>query len=1009
MIPKEVIPPADPVNVSAIDGLLTISEAYDQKLEGTVTGKSGGAVLTGTGTDFKEIVAGQKIVIAPKTYEVLSSDSTTLTLKANLTEDITDQPVYIAGSFLSLKDVNAAELLSIDGKANIRTSGSLTADSFTGDGSKLTGLSSANLKGLIPKEIIPPTDPVNVSAIDGLLTISEAYDQKLAGTVTGKSGGAVLTGTGTDFKEIVAGRKIVIATKTYEVLNSDATTLTLKANLTEDITDQPVYLAGSFLSLIDVNAAELLRIDAKANLTTSGSVTADSFTGDGSKLTSLSTVQLKGIISADNLPPDVFTTDVNGLLTITQIYDQQLAGTVSGTKGEDTLTVKNVNLNLLSTGQKIRITSEVFQVKSITDDKLILEPALADTITDQPVFMAGSFLSLKDVNATEVLTVNAVGTISSSGTVNAKGFTGDGSGLINLSALAIEGVIPDKNLPPERPVRISEIDGLLTIVEAYDRELAGEVSGTKDGVVLTGTGTSFAVLSPGQKIRVSTQVAEVLSINGETLTLKNPLTDTVTDQSVYIAGNFLSLKDINNTEVLAIDAEGNVAASGSLTAKDFTGDGSKLSNIDVAALKGVISVDNLPPGESSSNINGLLTVNGAYDRELIGTVSGEKDSTTLTGTGTNFKTSLSDGQKIRIATTFFDILTVSSDTELTLQAPIAEKLDNQGFFAAGDFLSLIDTDKRNIATINGKGDVYTHGTVTAGKFAGDGFLLYALQASQMQGVVAPEQTPGYISLSCSGAVVNGEEKTTLTWHTRSLDNLIVEYPFNGRRELLSTGDLGIPSARGIALQQPSFDLNLYQTTTITLTGVKKGVGVVAQQQVTITVIQNANQFTAQLKYEGYNLAYILISCGARFGLYQLTEQNLLTVATAIKNNGFGKDEAVAAIQAYYKNGGQTWDPSVYDLILNQVFDGDLQYQVNNAMMLYDTGTELPDLLKAISEQFNLNTITDQNVKYLATGTLYTRRYTLTDIFRFIPQFFRSAGGEWLPQQHGVILLVVCSK
>jgi hypothetical protein len=1007
VIPIEIIPVPEPVNVSAINGQLTITETYDKKLAGTVSGKSGEAILTGTGVDFKGILAGQKIVIATKTYGVLSSEPAKLTLKSNLTEDIKDQAVYIAGNFLSLKDVNVAELLTIDAQANIETSGAIRAGSFTGDGSKLTSLSTSELKGVIAPGNLPPE--VFTSDINGRLTITETYDQKLDGAVSGNKGEDILTVKDVDLKLLSAGQKIRIATQILEIRSIADDKLTLQLALTDTITDQPIYMAGSFLSLKDVNATELLNIDAKANIATSGSISAGSFAGDGSKLTSLSTTELKGVIAAGNLPPEVFTSDVTGLFTITEAYDQKLDGTVSGAKGDDTLTVKDVDLKLLSAGQKIRIATQILEIKSITNDKLTLQPALTDTITDQPVYVAGNFLLLKDVNDAGVLTIGSAGSINSSGSVKAKDFTGDGSGLTNLPASSIEGVIPDKNLPPVRPVKISEISGLLTITEAYDQKLDGTVSGAKDDVILTGTGTSFKTLTAGQKIRVSTQIFEVISISEDTLTLKDPLTDAITDQLVYIAGGFLSLKDVNNADVLAIGQKGNIVSSGSVQATDFTGDGSKLTNISVSELRGIIRSENLPPVESSSNLNGLLTINGAYDRKLAGTVSGEKDSNTLKGNGTSFKALLSDGQKIKIAKTIFDILTITSETELILLNPLQEKFDDEAAFMAGDFLSLIDTDRKNITTISSKGDVYTHGVVRANKFEGEGSALHALQAAQLQGLISPVQTPRYINVICDKPVLNGEETATLSWSTNVIDELKLQYPLNGQLRSLSTNDNSVSTiGTTIVLQQTSFPLSLYQTTTVTLTGVKSGIPV-SQQQVTVTVIQNTNQYTAQLKYEGFNLTYIINLCGARFGLATLNEQNLLTLAGAIKNNSFNRDEAIAAIRAYYKNGGQSWDPSVHDLILYQVFDGDLQFQINAEMLQHSPGTALPDLLVTVSAKFGLSGMTDQNVKYLATGVNNTEQYPLGDIFRFIPQFFRNAGGVWLPQQHGIILQSVCSK
>jgi len=851
----------------------------------------------------------------------------------------------------------------------------------------------------------------------------------LSGTLSVLANSDTITGKDTQFKaELREGELVNINGVNYTVKSiTDKESFIINGTIANAFTNAKGTVRRDVLSVWDnnnklafyISKEGMVGINKKPQtaLDVGGNVSAASFTGDGSGLINLSASKIEGRIDKKNLPPadPINISDINGVLTITETYDQKLAGTVSGTRETDVLTGTGIDFTKLTAGQKIRIGTKIVEVLSSEQDKITLKTKLTDDIHDQPVYVGGNFLSLKDTEGKELLTIDAKGGIKTNGPVIASGFTGDGSGLNNLSASKIEGRIDKKNLPPADPVNISDISGLLTITEAYDQKLEGTVSGAKDSETLTCTGIDFSRLSAGQKVRLATHVVEIRSFENNTITINGGLPEGVTDQSIFVAGSFLSLKNMTGAEVLGIDGTGAINTTGiihtrgSVTAAGFAGDGSKLTNLSAAELRGPISVDNLPPLDFPSDVNGQLTINGAYDQRHEGTVSGNPGSAVLTGTGTNFKKVLADGQKIRVATTVVEILTVTSDTELTLLNLLVEELINQTFFTTGNFLSLVDTDKRNIAQIDKNGDVYTHGKIVASQFAGDGASLVNLQTAQLQGIVPPGQIAQYINLLSDKTVLNGEETATLSWASHSIDELRLHYLLDGQLKALSTKDEPTNSTgSSIGLQQSSFPLNLYQTTTITLTGLRSGV-TVYQQQVTITVIQNINQYIAQIRHEGYSLPLVVSMSANRFGLAALNEQNLLKLAGAVKNNNFDRNSAIDSIRDYYKNSGQAWDPSVYDLLLYQVFDGDLQYQINAVIKQLATTNTLPDVLVQLGHQFPIGALTDKNVRYLATGIYGIKAYPLAEIFRSIPQFFRTEGGVWLPQQHGIILQSICSN
>ncbi|MFH6990794.1 hypothetical protein ACHRVW_23965, partial [Flavobacterium collinsii] len=105
-------------------------------------------------------------------------------------------------------------------------------------------------------------------------------------------------------------------------------------------------------------------------------------------------------------------------------------------------------------------------------------------------------------------------------------------------------------------------------------EITGTLSGTTGTTTLNGTGTKFQTeLSVNQKIQIAKTVFEVAAITSDTqLTVKNVLTDTITNATAFAAGNFLKLVDINGATVASVDGTGNVTAAG------FRGDASGLTD-----------------------------------------------------------------------------------------------------------------------------------------------------------------------------------------------------------------------------------------------------------------------------------------------------------------------------------------------------------------------------------------------------------------------------------------------
>ncbi|CAI2768338.1 hypothetical protein [Flavobacterium collinsii] len=1039
IVPESSLPA---VKVSAIEGLLTITETYDTEITGTLSGTTGTTTLKGTGTKFQtELSVNQKIQIAKTVFEVVAITSDTqLTVKNVLTDTITNATAFAAGNFLKLVDINGATVASIDGTGNV------TAAGFRGDASGLTGIPANKLIGIVPESSLPAT---KVSAIEGLLTITETYDTEITGTLSGTTGTTTLKGTGTKFQtELSVNQKIQIAKTVFEVaaITKD-TQLTVKNVLTDTITNATAFAAGNFLKLVDINGATVASVDGTGNVTAAG------FRGDASGLTDIPANKLIGIVPESSLPATKVSA-IEGLLTITETYDTEITGTLSGTTGTTTLNGTGTKFHTeLSVNQKIQIAKTVFEVVAITSDtQLTVKNVLTDTITNATAFAAGNFLKLVDINGATVASIDGLGNIK------AAGFRGDASGLTDIPANQLKGIVPESSLPA---VKVSAIEGLLTITETYDTEITGTLSGTTGTTILNGTGTKFHTeLSVNQKIQIAKTVFEVAAITNDTqLTVKNVLTDTITNATAFAAGNFLKLVDINGVTVASVDGTGNVTAAG------FRGDASGLTDIPANQLKGIVPESSLPAVKVSA-IEGLLTITETYDAEITGTLSGTTGTTTLNGTGTKFHTELSVNQKIQIAKTVFEVVAITSDTQLTVKNVLADTIADATAFAAGNFLKLVDINGATVASVDGTGNVTAtrftgdasglknipadeitgdldlKGNLTAAEFIGNGSKLKALDAAQITGLLSsavipevdatkikgvinlalipdlpgskisgelginqiPTLTPNkvekYISVIANQTILFNETGVSLSWSTKSVANLQVQYLYNGIIVNLSS------SNNDINLNQSVYSIkNLYQNTVLTFISTDLMGNILDQHQLYITIIQTVNQYAKQLRWESFGCAYVIEQVANRFNLSELTTTSLTTLATAICRAGYIDSDAFRYIPQYYRNLGEKWDVAIYGGILSRIYleEGISQGQINvfAKKIVLSGATPLVVITKVVTE-FNLQNSSSINVTGVGVAIKFAG-ISAGDAFRYVASYYRSVNQPWSPEVQGAAL------
>jgi hypothetical protein len=264
----------------------------------------------------------------------------------------------------------------------------------------------------------------------------------------------------------------------------------------------------------------------------------------------------------------------------------------------------------LAAEQVIMIDGRQFSIKSITDDTHAeLLGVAATAIKDKPVYVLADLLKITDGSTAgkTVFYISGDGNIGAgtnapkhkldvAGSIGAKDITGgiitagklygDGIGITNIQASALNGKIPLDNLPL---LKLNTITGGFSIEQDYDKELTGIISGTNGLATITGVGTLFLTeLVIDRKVKIGDNIYDIESVEDDlALTLSKPLKGDLPAQKAYVGGNVFSIKNTNGHIIALVDGYGNLVASGNVTAMGkVAGDGSGLTNIQADALEG---------------------------------------------------------------------------------------------------------------------------------------------------------------------------------------------------------------------------------------------------------------------------------------------------------------------------------------------------------------------------------------------------------------------------------------
>ena len=542
---------------------------------------------------------------------------------------VTDLVVSGVSTFSNVVIGGASTSLVVTGDAHI--SGAVTATSFTGDGSGLTGLNASNLtSGLVPSSVLPA---VMINDISGNAGTASAWETARTFAIVGDGSGSVsvdgsanvslnlsVTGgdadtldtlnstqflrsdtsdtmSGTLTANFFAGNgSALIALNANNITTGTLSNDRLPATLTKDISGNAATAtnaasAGNADTLDSLNSTQFLRSDQSDSMT--GTLTATALVGNGSGLTNLNASSITGgTISAARLPS-----------TMSGIFNGN-ADTASRWEN-----ARTINLTGDASGSvSIDGSSDVTLTVSVSD-----------------AATAANALTLGNLNSTQFLRSDQSDSIS--GTLTATAFGGNGSALTALNASNIStGTISNDRLPATITKNISGNAATATNANNLDNLNSTQFLRSDQSDTMSGTLTATAFSGNGSNL-TSLNATNITSGTISDSILPNSMSSNITGNA-DTATRWASSRTIT----LAGDTTGSVSLNGSadvtlsVTIKDDSHNHT-IANIDglQTALDGKASSTN--NFVTSNSVTEIITLSQASYDSLVS--SGSVVSTVL--------------------------------------------------------------------------------------------------------------------------------------------------------------------------------------------------------------------------------------------------------------------------------------------------------------------------------------------------------------------------------------------
>lgn len=378
-------------------------------------------------------------------------------------------------------------------------------------------------------------------------------------------------------------------------------------------------------------------------------------------------------IGSESLPA---TVGVKGLLT------KALSGTVNVdpqvnpriVNGSGTLFQQE-----LEVGDPLRIGTGVYTVAAINSESSLTINSDAGATSNQGIFGRGDLLLLQSQDGQDRFVVTDLGLvglgtstpsaelevagkvlaqeIESSGSLKAATLEGDGSAISNLNASQFGGTLNLSALPD---IPGQKITGPVFSKTDFSETLTGTISSA--GTAVTGTSTLFTQeLEAGMKIRAAGQEYTIAAIADNThLSLTSAPSPALSNASAEYPGLAFKVSDLANNSILTADGKGNINIALNAPATDVHING-KLDATEINS-SGKITANLL----DVPTIESPLTLKQSFTQSLQGSVALSNASATLSGNQTQFTAELQEGSKLLIQANIYSVLSIESDSSLTL-------------------------------------------------------------------------------------------------------------------------------------------------------------------------------------------------------------------------------------------------------------------------------------------------------------------------------------------------------
>jgi hypothetical protein len=427
-------------------------------------------------------------------------------------------------------------------------------------------------------------------------------------------------------------------------------------------------------------------------------------------------------------------------------------------------------------------------------------------ISQDGTFTGNLYVSGNIVSNIVYVNLNIAGVINTSSIVSGA-YYGNGSGLANLNAANLFGIISSSNLPTTTVVPGTygssanvfqgTIDQYGRVTQAANISILSSQWTTIDGNVAYQNGVSIGTLSNppiGSNLYVL-GTANISTLNVDFLTVNSAIVYGTSTLNVYgisnlnsvignsFTGNGSGLSNLNGSNVTGTvgtavavtgNAQPNITSVGTLTGLNVQGllvasNGSAISNLNSSNIVGAVGTAVAVTGNAQPNITSVGTLTDLNVQGLLvasnGSAISNLNSSNIVGTVGTAVAVTGNAQPNITSVGVLSSLSVSGVLSAGFLTGNASGLSN---LRAANVIGTVATaqavtasNQPNITSVGIMTLLRVTGRVTAGSFQGDGSLLTSLSAGNVVGNVAYSNLALYVSSSAQPNITSVGTLTSL--------------------------------------------------------------------------------------------------------------------------------------------------------------------------------------------------------------------------------------------------------